>query len=204
MNDRQEAPVIPLEILEQKYFMHKGLLMISFNRDQNREAKDSFIKALNIKPYYDIRIKKFCVEQLQKLYASEGRRFETLDTLAQSFKHVSRDFIFLVNQSKHEGKSMEKSLKQVRDTLSLILNNAEGAVESNDRISLITFAKNLRRIYTLVEKRKNFVQLKNQIEELKADNLKDQSANLLKALQEATKEFSEHDRTKKWIVCFTN
>lgn len=37
---------------------------------------------------------------------------------------------------------------------------------------------------------------------LKAD--KDQEANLLKALSEAAKEFSDQDRTKKWIVCFTN
>ena len=64
LKDRQEAPIIPIEILEQKFYMHKGLLMISFNRDQNRDAKDSFIMALNIKPIYDIRIKKFCVEQL--------------------------------------------------------------------------------------------------------------------------------------------
>lgn len=99
LKQRQEAPVIPLEILEQKYYFHKGLLMISFNRDQNREAKDSFIKALNIKPIYDVRIKKAAVEQLQKLYAAEGTKFDELEMLAQSFKHVSRDFIFLVNQS---------------------------------------------------------------------------------------------------------
>jgi hypothetical protein len=44
--------------------MHRGLLMISFNRDQNKEAKESFIKALNIGPKYDIRIRKACVENL--------------------------------------------------------------------------------------------------------------------------------------------
>jgi hypothetical protein len=38
--------------------------MISFNRDKNREAKNSFIQALNIKPIYDVRIKKAAVEQL--------------------------------------------------------------------------------------------------------------------------------------------
>jgi|LakMenEpi03Aug12_release.lakeMendotaPanAssembly.Ray.scaffolds.fasta_scaffold4749056_1 hypothetical protein len=71
--------------------------MISFNRDKNREAKNSFITALNIKPIYDVRIKKAAVEQLQKLYSSEGLKFDELEVLAQSFKHVSRDFIFLVN-----------------------------------------------------------------------------------------------------------
>lgn len=180
MQDRQEAPVIPLEILEQKYFMHKGLLMISFNRDQNREAKDSFIKALNIKPIYDARIKKFCVEQLQKLYAAEGKKYDRLEALAQSFKHVNREFIFLVNQSDRQGSSMTEHIKRVRLTLLQIMTESEDAIESKDRISLITFAKNLRRIYTLVEKRQNFVQLRNQIKHLQAD--KKQQANLAKAL----------------------
>lgn len=29
--DREEAPVIPIEILKQKYLMHSGLLYISLN-----------------------------------------------------------------------------------------------------------------------------------------------------------------------------
>lgn len=166
LKDRQEAPVIPLEILEQKYYMHKGLLMISFNRDQNQKAKQSFIKALNIKPIYDIRVKKTCVEQLQKLYAAEGRKFERLEVLAQSFKHVNRDFIFLVNQSNSGARSMSEHMKRIRLTLKQVLNNEENGIERKDRISLITFAKNLRRIFTLVEKEQNFQQLRNQIDHL--------------------------------------
>ena len=64
MIERQQAQSIPIEILEQYYYMHRGMLMISFNRDQNKEAKESFIKALNIGPQYDIRIRKACVEEL--------------------------------------------------------------------------------------------------------------------------------------------
>ena len=134
--------------------------MISFNRDENREAKDSFINALNIGPRYDIRIKKTCVEQLRKLYSAENRKFEHLENLAQSFKHVNRDFIFLVNQSckgDRNSKNMMNNIDKVRKTLHRILDNKEGAIEAKDRISLITYAKNVRRIFSLVAKEQNFV-----------------------------------------------
>jgi hypothetical protein len=32
---REEAPVTPLEILKQKYLLHKGYLMIALNKDQD-------------------------------------------------------------------------------------------------------------------------------------------------------------------------
>jgi hypothetical protein len=114
------------------------------------------------------------------LYAAEGKKYDRLEALAQSFKHVNREFLFLVNQSDRQGSSMTEHIKRVRLTLLQIMTESEDAIESKDRISLITFAKNLRRIYTLVEKRQNFVQLRNQIKHLQAD--KKQQANLAKAL----------------------
>lgn len=32
---REEVPIIPLDILKQKYLLHKGYLMIELNRDQD-------------------------------------------------------------------------------------------------------------------------------------------------------------------------
>lgn len=60
-------------------------------------------------------------------------------------------------------------MPKIRQTLTKILENDNGAVEDKDRISLIKYARNLRRIFTLVEKEKNFVQLKNQVETLTVD-----------------------------------
>ena len=47
-------------------------------------------------------------------------------------------------------------MKKVALTLSDILDNENGAIEDKDRISLIKYGKNLRRIFTLVEKEKNY------------------------------------------------
>ena len=64
---------------------------------------------------------------------------------------------------------MQVKMPKIAQSLTKVLDNENGAIEDKDRISLIKFSRNLRRIFTLVEKKKNFVQLKNQIESLKVD-----------------------------------
>jgi hypothetical protein len=51
---------------------------------------------------------------------------------------------------------MADHIGQVRKSLAAVLDNEEGAVENQDRIALVTFAKNTKRIFSLVEKQKNF------------------------------------------------
>ena len=69
-----------------------------------------------------------------------------------------------MNQSDHlpidgisERRAMSTLMEKVALTLSDILGNENGAIEEKDRISLIKYGRNLRRIFTLVEKEKNFV-----------------------------------------------
>ena len=64
---------------------------------------------------------------------------------------------------------MSLKMPTIAKTLTRVLDNENGAIEDKDRISLIKFSRDLRRVFTLVEKEKNFVQLKNQVEHLKAD-----------------------------------
>jgi len=60
-------------------------------------------------------------------------------------------------------------ISQVRKSLAAVLDNEDGAVENEDRIALVTYANNSKRIFSLVEKQKNFTQLRNQVIWLKAD-----------------------------------
>ena len=60
-------------------------------------------------------------------------------------------------------------ISQVRKSLAAVLDNEDGAVENQDRIALVTYASNTKRIFSLVEKQKNFTQLRNQVIWLKAD-----------------------------------
>lgn len=62
-------------------------------------------------------------------------------------------------------------------------------MEAQDRISLITFAKNARIIFSLVEKERNFTQLRNQIDRMELTT--NSHSNLYKAMVEAVKEFSD-------------
>jgi len=60
-------------------------------------------------------------------------------------------------------------------------------------------------VFSLVEKDRNFVQLRNQIDNIQAAN--EEIANVFKAMKEAFKEFKDNARsreTNKWIVVFAN
>jgi von Willebrand factor type A domain len=71
----------------------------------------------------------------------------------------------------------------------------ERCIENQDQISLITYSKNCRRLFSLVEKERNYEQLRNQIVRLE-DGLKGSgSANLLKAIKEAVREFIDQDQS---------
>jgi hypothetical protein len=61
---------------------------------------------------------------------------------------------------------MESSLQNLQGHLDFIF---EKGLEFKDRISLITYSKNCRRLFSLVEKERNYVQLRNQIMRLEAN-----------------------------------
>ena len=82
-------------------------------------------------------------------------------------------------------------MHKVKDVLKQIFDRG---LESQDRISLITFAKNARVVFSLVEKDRNFTQLRNQIDRIEAGQGEGGSAqsNIYKALKEAVREFKEN------------
>ena len=94
---REGACEIPIDILEQKLILMRGLVCADFHLQST--AKKHFINCLNSGKCYDVRIRKECVEQLQKILIEEGKPSYRLDNLHKSFRHRNRDFIFLVNQS---------------------------------------------------------------------------------------------------------
>ena len=70
--------------------------------------------------------------------------------MMNSFKHRNKDLVFLVNVN-HS--AVAQHLDQVKDALKLIFDRG---LEPHDRISLITYAKNARIVFSLVDKDKNF------------------------------------------------
>jgi uncharacterized protein YjiK len=93
--------------------------------------------------------------------------------------------VFLVNVEE----SMRDHLDKIQQHLHQIF---ETGLEDRDRISLITYSRNCRRLFSLIEKDRNFVQLKNQIERIEANQKS--KPNLYKAVKEAVKEFLDQDQ----------
>jgi len=56
--EREDAPVIPLEVLKQKYLLHKGYLMVALNKDQ--DACRCFTHCMRIGTVYDVRVRREC------------------------------------------------------------------------------------------------------------------------------------------------
>lgn len=146
--EREEAPVIELDILKQKYLLQKGLLLISLNKD--KDACRYFTKCIRVGKHYDPRIRRECVVQLKQIFAKYGQTQDALDDMYLSFNPKIKDIIFLVNIEE----SMDQYLPNVKSALKLIF---EKGIEPKDRISLITYAKNARKIFSLVEKEKNYI-----------------------------------------------
>ena len=53
-----------------------------------------------------------------------------MEKLEESFNHKNRDFVFLVNQSVTENRTMAGHISQVRKSLAAVLDNEDGAVEN--------------------------------------------------------------------------
>ena len=58
-NYREGAFAIPIDILEQKLLLQRGLIMIS--QGEYESAKDCFVKCINTGKQYDPRIRQECV-----------------------------------------------------------------------------------------------------------------------------------------------
>ena len=93
--DREDAPVIPLEILKQKYLLHKGYLMMALNKDQ--DACRCFTHCMRIGAVYDVRVRRECAIQLRLLFKKYGQASDNLNLMLDSFKHRNKDIVFLVN-----------------------------------------------------------------------------------------------------------
>jgi hypothetical protein len=56
--NREEVPIIPIEILKQKYLLHKGYLLIALNKDQ--DACKCFTQCMRMGSVYDVRVRREC------------------------------------------------------------------------------------------------------------------------------------------------
>ena len=63
MKLRQESPLTPIDILQQKFLFKKGVLKLTLN--QKDLAKENFVKSLNSGAQYDARVRMECVQNLK-------------------------------------------------------------------------------------------------------------------------------------------
>ena len=180
INFRECSFAIPVDILEQKLLLHKGLVMVS--QGELNQAKQIFIICINLGKSYDPRIHKECATQLRKILQQENDVDYNLEKLIESFRYRDRDFILLVNQSL----GMRNFKEHTTEILCQIMKESkQDSIANQDRVSLIKFNNRLRRIFSLVQKDSNFAQLKNQVDKLEFDIDSQEDSNGKGCLQKA-------------------
>jgi 3-dehydroquinate synthase class II len=85
MQLRQEAPVIPLDILTQKWLMHKAMIVYSIGNIQ--EAKDYLTQSLNHGTIFSAHIRNSTIKKLNQILNEEGIVNESLELLQSKFEN---------------------------------------------------------------------------------------------------------------------
>mmetsp|Transcript_40468 Transcript_40468/g.61725 ORF Transcript_40468/g.61725 Transcript_40468/m.61725 type:complete len:269 (+) Transcript_40468:143-949(+) len=132
---------------------------------------------------FDPRIRRECIMRLIQLMKKQGRVFSKLEELLDEFKHRDKDIVFLVNEEVRLSTQQEDRIEnKIKRSLAFIFDNhvdsslhgqdkqaaAElGKKAIGDRISLMQYGKNVKRMFSLVSLNKNKTQLRNQINRLK-------------------------------------
>jgi hypothetical protein len=88
--------------------------------------------------------------------------YNRLNSLLEQFNKKSKDYIFLVNEDFTKDNRVinqtEKIEYKIKKSLELIFDNY---IEHTDRLSLMTYGKNTKKMFSLVGIEKNKTQLRN-------------------------------------------
>ena len=119
--------------------MQKGILF--FNLNKEIDAQDVFLDCMEMNyGNFDPRILKDCITQIMIIQQKKGRNdmYQKAKSLLDQFNTKNKDYIFLVNEEVKPSFRREENLieNKVQKTLQLIFDEK---IESNDRISLMTF-----------------------------------------------------------------
>jgi len=163
---RQESKPLSLEVLKKKYFLQKGILAATLNKP--KDAQRAFLDCLQTG---DSRIKGLrleCFKRLRDLQEKAGNMpmYMTLQEMIDEYRHRDKDIIFLVNEYTKESndRSDPIQVKIARSLLYIFDNHVSAPVGREldahrecpgDRISLMSYGKNVRKLFNLVHIKKN-------------------------------------------------
>lgn len=165
---RPDFPIIPRYILRQRIILQKALVMIDFKRKQ--EAALLLTKLLKVGKYYDPLTRMEDLQTLQLLFSFHPQgsliekypETESINQMLQLFQTSKKKNVILLVDSIED---------QYFKTKKNICCEIFDCLDSKDNVSLISMAKKINRVFSLVPKSQNTVQLYNQLKYLEpSDN----------------------------------
>lgn len=94
---RNGVPLVPFEILKQKYLLYKAIHLIYLGRKE--QALEKLLKSINTGTLFDAKVRKECLQQvvdLTKLNIAVHLK-TSIQAELDKFRLFTREFIFLVD-----------------------------------------------------------------------------------------------------------
>jgi hypothetical protein len=121
------VPIIPIDILKQKFLLQKGYLHMAFNNHE--KAAEMFQLCIKVTRQTDSRIRKDCFYQMQHILNLRNLRSADLEKQLINYESKRKDFIFLM--------SVEESMADFAYEAKIFLKDVlKQSLEPHDRISL--------------------------------------------------------------------
>ncbi|CAI2380645.1 unnamed protein product [Moneuplotes crassus] len=190
--DRPDIPIIPRCILRQRILLQKSLVMLDFKK--KRKAAYLLTDLLKIGEVYDPAVRKEALMTLHSLFGNHPEA-QNIEQMLQLFQPTrKKNIILLVDSLKDKYFETKKNLcQEIFDCL-----------EQEDNISLISMENKVNRVFSLVPKSQNTIQLSNQLKYL--DSKTPKSLLLVDGLGHSLDEivtYSIENRNNNynWIIC---
>jgi tetratricopeptide (TPR) repeat protein len=194
----EEHHEIPIAVLRQHILYHRGMLLKYTGK--YKAAAICFTDAIEQGKQYDPTIRKACLLEIRDILVSQDLlgKAPNIAKILSLFNARNKDIVFVLDYSQSMGDG-----GRIAHAVSNILKVFDKYVKPKDRVAFIRFNLNCDIVFSLVEKRKNTVQLRKQIDDSKAPA---GSTALLNALYEGIKLFERCELTSnsKWIVALTD
>jgi len=189
---------IPVPILRQKFLLQKAIFLKKCGK--MREACRTLTEALESGKKFDPKIRKQCLLELKEIFEKNNLldKAPNIKKMLDSFVKRNKDIVILLDYSQSMGDG-----GRINFAVNNILKVFDNYIKPNDRVGFIRFNMNCDIIFSLIEKKKNTIQLRKQLE----NSTKPSGGTALyTAIYEAIKLFHKADAKNhtKWIVALTD
>lgn len=199
---RHDIPVLPSWILIQKILLMSGLLDKCYGKDMKACLK--FTKLLKVGKYYDPKTRMEALTYLDMILSepkyskiNSKPEIKNIKLMLELFREDKYKDVVLLVDSHNDTESANQD--KINNMLEVFDN-----ITAEDRLALITMSRKVNVIYSLSQKSKNTIQLRNQLSSMIWEDTS--RCHYLKGISMGINELvsSTKNDTDRYMICITS